>query len=340
MELIETGELDTSTPTFTLNQPSTINTLNQESYGLSGTCSKEGSLHFQLGAMKRVTNCSNGEFSVSGWNVSSLPLVGQVLLTVKLSTVTGNTSKEYRTTITRQWGGFIDNDNTDFGFAGGVHKGTLYSSNQLALNTLTNTSELDSTWTPKYANLIAYWKLNNDFLDSVGPHHASVAGSPTFSFNERIGSHAIDLDGVDDQLSTPYHSDFNFGSTDFAVGGWFMREENCSGWHNNTIINRWNTGASAGSNEWNLSTCNASNTNSLSFDIESGTTTYKAVITDDLPSLGVWAHVMGVREGNNIKLYINGKLRAATDVTGLAVNNVPARDTYIGRIHGGSGYHN
>ena len=58
-----------------------------------------------------------------------------------------------------------DRDNTTLGFLGGTHNGTVWDSTNSVLSmdtsgAMTNLAELDSSWTPQWANIVGYWKLN------------------------------------------------------------------------------------------------------------------------------------------------------------------------------------
>jgi hypothetical protein len=83
-----TTKVTTSTPVVTISQPPFINAANQSSYGVSGTCSANGTLvNVSIGGVAASANCSNSAWSVTGVNVSSVP-DGSV--TVSASQMVGN----------------------------------------------------------------------------------------------------------------------------------------------------------------------------------------------------------------------------------------------------------
>jgi fibronectin type 3 domain-containing protein len=87
-----------------------------------------------------------------------------------------------------------DDDSTSTGFGGGTNSGTVYDSTNgyLRLNSSTNNSEFNNSWTPQYSNLSAYYSLNG----SVG----SIASGATVS--ESLGNTSID--GVTSAVGLSY----------------------------------------------------------------------------------------------------------------------------------------
>ena len=69
-------------------------------------------------------------------------------------------------------------------------------------------------------------------------------------------------------------------------------------------------------------------------------TTYKNVISTTTINTGDWFHVMGVRDGNNLRLYINGvEDTAATDITGYGDLDLAGTSFVVGSAATGQ-YHN
>jgi hypothetical protein len=68
---------------------------------------------------------------------------------------------------------------------------------------------------PSDANLVAYYRFENNTLDSVAPYyHGDPCGTPTYAAG-KVGS-AIDLDGASDFVNVD-HSDIATGSLSIAV---------------------------------------------------------------------------------------------------------------------------
>jgi Concanavalin A-like lectin/glucanases superfamily len=123
-------------------------------------------------------------------------------------------------------------------------------------------------------------------------------------------------------------ADIDFGSNDFTVEFWTMKRALSNNSSNSACINKWNTGTVPGSNEWAITTSNDGNDNFPTFYFESGTTIYKAIGASSLTT-NKWYHIAAVREGNNLKIYVNGILEGTTAIPpGASVNNVAAR-TYM-----------
>jgi hypothetical protein len=120
-------------------------------------------------------------------------------------------------------------------------------------------------------------------------------------------------------------ADIDFGSNDFTVEFWTMKRALTSTVYNSQCVNKWNSGNVPGSNEWAIATSSDGFNNIPSFNIESGTNIYKADATTSLP-INKWYHIAGVREGNNLKIYVNGILEGTTAIPpGTSINNVAAR---------------
>ncbi len=120
-------------------------------------------------------------------------------------------------------------------------------------------------------------------------------------------------------------ADIDFGINDFTVEFWTMKRALTSTVYNSQCVNKWNSGNVPGSNEWAIATSSDGFNNIPSFNIESGTTIYKADATTSLP-INKWYHIAGVREGNNLKIYVNGILEGTTAIPpGTSINNVAAR---------------
>ncbi|MFZ4058434.1 MAG: LamG-like jellyroll fold domain-containing protein [Ferruginibacter sp.] len=120
-------------------------------------------------------------------------------------------------------------------------------------------------------------------------------------------------------------ADIDFGINDFTVEFWTMKRALTSTVYNSQCVNKWNSGNVPGSNEWAVATSSDGFNNIPSFNIETGTTIYKADATTSL-SINKWYHLAAVREGNNLKIYVNGILEGTTAIPpGTSVNNIAER---------------
>ena len=151
---------------------------------------------------------------------------------------------------------------------------------------------------------------------------------------------ALDFDGVNDRVEVPDAGWNDFGAGNFTVEFWVKKQATSSGWSNVTGVGKWNTGGAPGSNEWLVSLCNTTgNGNNPNFTIEIGSTSYNCVSPDPL-TIGTWTHLAGVREGTNIKIYVNGVLKNTVACGAAAINNIAAREIMLGKLDGFGGHTN
>lgn len=128
---------------------------------------------------------------------------------------------------------------------------------------------------------------------------------------------------------------FDFGSNDFTIETWAYRNNLVSDW-DNSIIGKWNTGSFPSTNEWSLSFGSGGpRAVSPGFTVVSSSISYSANSPDNL-SLNTWQHIVGVREKTNMKLYVNGVLKATTPVGGITINNIVGRTVKVAKIDAGS----
>ena len=111
-----------------------------------------------------------------------------------------------------------------------------------------------------------------------------------------------------------------FFAQDFSVSFWVNKLGTpVSPYENIWGVGRWNTGASAGTNEYMVALNNGSN-NFPSFFIEISGTTYTVASATAL-TLGTWSHVCGVRRGTQIEIYLNGNLTGTATVPSGSITN-------------------
>lgn len=133
---------------------------------------------------------------------------------------------------------------------------------------------------------------------------------------------ALDFDGINDYVSISDHADLDFGTSDFSVMYWVYKRSSTSGWNNTYGVNKWSTGASPGINEWHLSVASDAATDTPSFAVEIGADRYKVIAPQNI-TLNEWHHIVGVRRGETISLYVDGVLvdESSSLPVGGAVNN-------------------
>jgi hypothetical protein len=68
------------------------------------------------------------------------------------------------------------------------------------------------------ADLVAWWRAQNNARDATGEHNGSLVGDASFA-RGRVGR-AFDLDGNGDSISIPDDEDWAFGLDDFSIDAW------------------------------------------------------------------------------------------------------------------------
>lgn len=176
------------------------------------------------------------------------------------------------------------------------------------------------------ANPQSYVSGSTTWRDISGTrNNGTLVNGPTFS-NENGGF--IRCDGTNDFIEVPDNALLDFGSNNFTVEYWFNKLTTTTSFDNIWGPNKWNTGASPGTNEWCLQIGNGTvgNTNSYSFFVEVGNTTYGTGESSEQLVLNRWYQLIGVRNSNLLQTYLNGRLRQNVSPSGFlslsVVNNV------------------
>ena len=100
-EVSQTLIKDTVKPEVTLETPAIINGINQNSYGVSGTCSDVGQdVVVNIGELEKSVNCAGNGWRLEGYDVSSL-LTGSVSLSVNMKDAVGNPANEVSVSVNR-----------------------------------------------------------------------------------------------------------------------------------------------------------------------------------------------------------------------------------------------
>ncbi len=214
--------------------------------------------------------------------------------------------------------GAVLTDNTSILFGQGTSVGTAWdgTNNYLRLVQIgspSNNSELDSTWTPQWSNVLAYWKLDENLgtssaIDSSGNGiNGSVNGGVTFGVSGKMGSSA-QFDG-----STGY--------IDAGTGFSSSSSMTVSAWINPTVSTLGSSGDYCGivslgksSNViLSFSLVNANNT--LRLEVQNTTGSYQSVSGPIIP-INQWTFVVGSISGGTLSLWVNGVLYSTASFTG------------------------
>jgi hypothetical protein len=190
--------------------------------------------------------------------------------------------------------------------------------------------------------------LNNLILD-INPS-LYVANSPTLINPANVGNNIkvwgnetdstsapiwnkkwFTFDGVNDYLEIKDAKPYMFGTQSFSISTWTKMKTVNFGW-NGSFVTKWNTGASAGSNNWAMGMADYS-VLKPNFSIDSNGTFY-GVSSPDTISINTWYHFVAVRDSVSLKIYVNGVLKGTNSPAGFASRSVTSniQPLYIGKV--------
>lgn len=165
--------------------------------------------------------------------------------------------------------------------------------------TSTNCSEMDSTWTPKWTSLQAYYRFNNSYASEKGSFTGVPQGTPVFSsINKKLGAAALELDGSTQSVSSPLVSS---AINNVSMSAWFRSN---SPTQSGQIIFYNGSEASAGGYGFSLN--NESTTSAHLLILYGGVswTDTNVVISDALWHQGV----LTISAGGIRSFYLDGRL--------------------------------
>ena len=148
---------------------------------------------------------------------------------------------------------------------------------------------------------------------------------------------SVFFDGTGDKLSVPNSADIRLGSNDFTIEAWVKFGDVSGYWE--TIIGMWDT--SANRETFTLARYkNGGQTNdgdlylSVSSDGSSDTHAHGSNDSKIVLSINHWHHVAGVRDGNTLRVYING-IQVGTGSFSSSVYNNTTDALFIGDAESG-----
>lgn len=189
----------------------------------------------------------------------------------------------------------------------------------------------------------SYIGTGNTWSDISGNGYiGSLINGPTFSSDN--GGY-IRCDGINDYIEVIDNTSLDFGTNNFTVEYWFRKLATTTGYDNIWGPNKWNTGASPGTNEWVIviGNGNSGNNDTYGFSVEVGTTVYSTGLSVETLSLNTWYQLISVRNGGTLLTYINSTLKQNVNPSGFTsssvVNNV-GRNLRINNSNANSLYTN
>jgi hypothetical protein len=168
--------------------------------------------------------------------------------------------------------------------------------------------------------LVAAWLFDtgsgNTAIDSSGNgHDGELIGNATWEQNGKFGS-ALSCDGTEAYVLVPDHEDFEFDG-DFSIACWFQNSVTPSD-HSALATKGYDKPSDAGGDArpWYLVYFLTSGTVDLYLRDAAGTNSRVSGTTP--VNDGQWHHVVAMKAGSEVKIYIDGKedaSAAATDAT-------------------------
>jgi len=162
------------------------------------------------------------------------------------------------------------------------------------------------------------------FTDGKGKSLTAVGGAVTKTATKKFGTASGYFNGTTSYLTTPNHSDFNFGSGDFTIECWVYQNSQ-SDW--NTVVSK-NPTDQAG--VWRLVIGVGGY---VAFGAYTGSTWFSV---NALPyisgvKLNTWTHIAVVRSGNEAYIYVNGVRRGANLAYSVSIPDL-ANQLTVGRL--------
>jgi len=206
-----------------------------------------------------------------------------------------------------------------------------YDSNRFELGSdlaLWNTSGGGSTtstpWARPTNGLVSWYKMDNNWLDSNGTNHGTGYNGVTFG-TAKYGTYSGSFDGVDDyvDMGDPADGSLDFSGS-FSLEAWF--KTTASG---EDIIGKTTAGGGIGYNLY------IGGDGNIGFTVIS--LSGVAGVDDPEPNKndGNWHHAVGVYDGTNAYIYVDGVLKATQGGSGINSSNDVS--FYIGMGSAGAG---
>lgn len=191
---------------------------------------------------------------------------------------------------------------------------------------------------PTNLGLVGYWPMDegtgNKVIDASGQGNMGTKTGATWTNGKHGKALSLTQSSACSSyadMGDPASGLYDFGTGDFTVAFWVKKRVQSSSWSNTWGVEKWNTGGTPGSNEWGIGLSGLTGNDSTpAFSIESGSSQYAKNGTYSM-GLNTWYHLVGVRNGTAMRLYMNAVAQGSDTVLpgGMAINNV-GRELTIG----------
>jgi len=164
---------------------------------------------------------------------------------------------------------------------------------------------------------------STNFADEAGKTWTAAGNVQIDTAQKEFGTASGLFDGTGDYIDTPDHADFDVGSGEFTVDGWFKR--NATGVETSLFGQCDNAGGDA------AVTLYIGADNRIRASITTNGT-WKTVYPTETYTDSNWHHIAFIRTGDTLKVAVDGTFLATTlDVTGITANNSTHKPA-IGRL--------
>ena len=161
------------------------------------------------------------------------------------------------------------------------------------------------------------------FTDEDGKTWTARGNAQIDTAQKKFGTASGLFDATGDWIDTPDHADFSVGSGDFTIDFWIM----LTLWGYKMICGQCDSSASNASMSF---VCAINASQKPEMYICSGSSAYTATSTGTITPDSTWHHLAFVRDGNTVRIFIDGSAAGTKDVTGVTVND-SSKNMSIGR---------
>jgi len=190
-----------------------------------------------------------------------------------------------------------------------------------------NQQEPADVWTTNYKGV---WHMNsgtnnNQGDSTINNHILSHYGSPT-SVEGKIG-YAVDLNGLSDYFTYPADTDFLMGAGSFTIAAWVKADNDAKDDDGRVIVYKGSDGPTHTHAYafWNV----RQGTGFSAITIDDNTVAKAVFGISDL-SDGMWHYIVGARDQDKIKIWVDGILEGSTYIGNYGSLDGAGR-LYVGR---------
>jgi hypothetical protein len=174
---------------------------------------------------------------------------------------------------------------------------------------------------------VAWWTFDNNVDDSAGNNNGTTRGNPTYVAGQ-VGQ-AVNLDG-DDYVDFGNPTLLDFGTGDWTVCAWIKTTQAGTGDENKGTVFA-NGGDQTGGIRYTLAV-NEVQSGMVTVTTDDDATKIQATSTTAVNE-DAWHHVVGMRNGTQLQLFVDGVLEATSAVpAGYDLSGTSQHNAYVGII--------